>query len=105
MVSIELDSAEGEKDTIETAENEKPKFPLGTTITLDDDLIKKLGIKKMPEIGDQFSIEGIAHVTSVSNYESQETSHRQICIQFSEMSCAGYKEDYFKKVGKKIYGK
>jgi hypothetical protein len=104
MKSIELDDKRSEEETVEAEEKERPKWPYGTCITINHELLDILDIKELPEVGAKFKIEAECHVAGVSQYENKDMSERQFTLQIEEMDLSKTKEDYFKKVAKKVYG-
>lgn len=105
MVDLELDNKESEKETVEAQELEKPKYPWGTSMCLEQDVIEKLGFKDLPEVGEEFIITAKVHVTGVGKRETKDEEYKNINLQMTEMSLEPFKEDGYAKLGKKIYSK
>ncbi len=79
-----------------------PEYPWELRIHLDEDLISKLELSKMPEVGDAMTLIGNADVVSTGESEDAEGGKRRnLTLQITEMSLE-------KKVSddtlKKIYG-
>lgn len=104
MKSIELDDKRSKEETVEAEEMERPKWPWGTCITVNHELLEILGIKNLPEIGEKFKLEAECCVASVSQYENKDQAEKQFTLQIEEMDLEKTKEDYYKKAAKKIYG-
>ena len=68
MVSMKRSSSDKRKDQGDQASIESiaPDYPYGLCIHLDGDEIKKLGMKKLPEVGVEMPITAIVKVTRVS---------------------------------------
>jgi hypothetical protein len=60
-------------------------YPYGLRINLDEDMLKKLGIKKMPKTGGHVSLKANCCVTSVSMDERNGKTNRRIELQIEEM--------------------
>lgn len=88
----------------EMAEYKEPEYPYGLCINLDTESLAKLGLEKLPEIGDYMVM--IARVKVESVQESQKEGqpmHQNLGLQIIEMDI---KKNDEKKVDatKKIYG-
>lgn len=83
MKSMKLDK----QDQVDTAPimMEGPKYPYGLRITLGTDELKKLGIDKLPGLGDSIKIEAECDVVSVSESESLYGEHRCVELQITAM--------------------
>jgi len=68
-------------------EGERPAYPYGLSISLDDDSMKKLKIGGDDlEVGDKVTITAKAQVTSKSGYESLlGGSDNSLCFQITDM--------------------
>lgn len=62
-----------------------PKYPYGTRLDLNDDTLQKLGITKMPSIGDEVAITAVGKVISVNAYEEQGGAEQCLGIQLTSM--------------------
>lgn len=72
------------------------EYPWGLSITLEETALKKLGIKNLPEAGEQCRIKAIGIVTSVSSSASDKEARRSISIQITELD-AGFDSGEFDK--------
>ena len=62
------------KDTEEVRDEVAPSvsvYPYGLCLAFDDDIMEKLGITEMPDVGDMIHIAAMAKVTSVSDRENE----------------------------------
>jgi hypothetical protein len=60
------------------------EWPWGLQIRLEDEELKKLGLKELPEVGGEFHLQVIAKVTSVSqNQMADGKSDRCVCLQIT----------------------
>jgi len=103
MVDLELDDKQAAEETAEAEENEKPKFPWGTQITLNHETLEKLKMNKLPEMDTYFEISAIVCVVGVNQHELKGETESSVTLQIHELGLAPYKENYFKKMGKKLY--
>lgn len=112
LVSLELSKAERKKETEPMAPDaDRPLFPYGTSLYLNDETLAKLGIDEMPDVGTTLLITAVAKVTGTSEREYEGGSHRTLDIQFTEMSLEEGEEapepeekQTFDGAAKKLYG-
>lgn len=82
---------------------DKPKYPYGLCLHLDDKILKKLGLDGLPEIGKKVKIEAYAEVKSVSASDSAEGGMYKSCdLQITEMEVEVGEGD--SKAAKELYG-
>ena len=60
-------------------------YGYGTAVTLDADALKKLGIKELPEVGDEYHIVAIGKVTSTAKSASENNESTRVEIQLTHM--------------------
>lgn len=70
LKDLSLDPKEA-KEMVEPHAPDAPLYPYGLQITLNADTLKKLGIKKLPQVGQYMSIVGYCCVKGVSSNETQ----------------------------------
>lgn len=107
LVSMELSPKEAEAETIEARETEKPKYPYGTCLYLDEEALAKLGITDLPDVGSMLHIMAIGKVTGTSEREYEGGSHKTLDVQLVEMACdeEGDGDDGLTSpAAKKLYG-
>lgn len=63
-----------------------PKYPWGTELNLEDETLEKLGIDRLPEVGEEVQITAVAKVTRVSASESQGGARRSLYLQITDMA-------------------
>lgn len=114
VASLELSKEEAKKESepLSGPDAERPKYPYGTSMYLNDEVLAKLGIKEMPDVGTTLMIQAVAKVTGTSEREYEGGSHRTLDIQFIEMGCEEGEEaaepdegQSFDKAAKTLYGK
>lgn len=64
---------------------EQSQYPWGVCLTLDTDELKKLGVKELPRVGDEYHIEAVGEVTTVSESDSPSGEVRSVRIQIQMM--------------------
>lgn len=70
---------------MEIGSSSREKYGYGTSITLDAEMLKKLGIKDMPTVGDEYHIMATGKVTSVSQNASETNESSRLEIQLTHM--------------------
>lgn len=93
LVNMKIDPAK-EKEKYAAKEStlvEQPRYPYGLCIHLDDDVMQRLGMKSLPEVGKPIMVHAMADVTSVSENEYSEpdgkTEKRQsVTIQITDLA-------------------
>lgn len=75
--------------------DEQEKYPYCLRISLGTDELEKLGIEKLPEIGEPFTIEAVGYVCDVSQSETEGGKpRRSLCIQITDLELEeGVEED------------
>lgn len=78
-------------------EPEGPQYPYGLRVRLDNDTIEKLGLKKLPKVGDVRSLGARVKVASVSENEYDgpdgKRKHRDVELQITDMGLDGDDDD------------
>jgi hypothetical protein len=64
----------------------RDKYGYGTSISLDSEALKKLSIKELPEVGDEYAIMAVGKVTSVSQNASENNTSSRLEIQLTNMA-------------------
>lgn len=86
VVSLELTKSEASEETIESKEVERPLYPYGTCLYLDEVALAKLGIADC-EVGDEIKIVAMGKVVGCSEREYEGGKHQTMDIQLTEMGC------------------
>lgn len=81
---MKLTPAEGAAETGEALEMEKPEYPYGICLYLDEQALAKLGIDLM-DVGTKVSLSGMATVTGTSEREYQGGSHKTLDLQITDL--------------------
>lgn len=85
MISMENVKEENSPMAL-TSSSDKPKYPYGLSINLCDDVLKALGMKNLPNVGQSLKMECVVEVCSVSQYENQDGAEVSLSLQITEMA-------------------
>lgn len=80
-------------------EIEKPVYPYGTCLYLEEDVLAALGLDKMPSVGTEIPVTAIAKVTGTSEREFEGGTRKHLDLQITSM---GFGTDAAEQV-KKLY--
>lgn len=101
LVSMKLTKAETEKEN-EVSED-RPEFPFGLTLRLDNEALDKLGMKEMPEVGTDIELAAKVVVTEVSEHTRGDgDTVKGLSLQITDMNL--FKRESPTKTADKIYG-
>jgi hypothetical protein len=67
------------------ASGTRDKYGYGTSISLDAEALKKLGVTELPEVGDEYAIVAVGKVTSVSQNASEQNSSTRLEVQLTHL--------------------
>lgn len=71
-----------------------PKYPYGLRITLEDAVLKKLGLSKLPEVGQTMGLHAMVKVVSVSDDNGPAgSSELSVSLQITDMALEEKSED------------
>ena len=85
LVSMKLDPKAREAKYAESAIVDRPAYPWGLQVNLDEDAIAALGMKELPEVGKPLMLYARVDVTSVSSNEHKDGKHRNIALQITDL--------------------
>ncbi len=82
-----IDLKMSKKDMAEEASPtaDQSQYPWGACLNLDTDELKKLGIKDLPSVGDEYHIRAVGEVTSVSELDTGSGESKSLRIQITMM--------------------
>lgn len=66
-----------------------PSYPYGLRLSLNDDCLKKLGLKSLPKVGTKMHVMAMGEVCAVSQHESENHEDRHVEIQIHELGVDG----------------
>ena len=102
MKSMKLSKKESKEAIGEAVPPEEPSFPYGLNFHLEDEVLKKLGMSELPDVGAEMLITARAKVESVRQSESQEGGEdRSVSLQITNMGV--FKESKLTDLEKKLY--
>ena len=87
LIDMKMSQADMKADAVLAAPGERDPYPYGLVLQLDTDELDKLGIKDLPEIGQEYHIMAVGKVTRVSSSasEGQDEESRGISVQITMM--------------------
>lgn len=108
QVSLAYTPEEAKNETGEALEAQAPAYPYGTSLCLEDETLKTLGVKKMPQSGALFSAEGTVKVVGWDESEyidaaGKPQKRRSLRLQFLSIGFEPAEEE--NGLGAQIYGK
>ena len=74
LKNLLISSGEKRENSIMSLED-KPSYPHGLKLHLDEDTVKKLGIAEAPEVGKKVQVMAIGEVVSVNKEEGRGDDH------------------------------
>lgn len=107
MVSMKMDPKEREEKYTESAIADRPLYPYGLQVNLDEEAIDKLGIA-LPEVGKDLALMARVNVTAVSSsentYGGKTEKRRSVSLQITDL-CLGPDEGEGGDAATKLYEK
>ena len=76
-------------------DSDAPRYPHGLKLYLNEETLKKLGVKELPELGDKMMVDAVTEVVSVSEENDLYGHRRDVVLQITEMdlTSGGSKEE------------
>lgn len=100
-----LTPAESEKEFGTILGQDRPKYPHGLTVHLNEISLKKLQIEELPDVGQKKILLARVECISVSEHESIEGGvNRDVTLQITEMGLTPNDGDRLKEAASKLYG-
>lgn len=65
---------------------DKPEYPWGLQLHLEEDQLKKLSVVDMPEVGSEMMITAKVRVSSVNSHATEKGENRGMQLQITELS-------------------
>jgi hypothetical protein len=65
--------------------SDRPEYPWGLCVRLDDELLKKLGITDLPAVGAELMLEAKVKVVSTASNEYEGGARRNVELQITDM--------------------
>lgn len=85
LISTRIPKRRQEEPEAPIKPHDGPRYPYGLEISLEDELLKKLGITKLPQVGETINIRAVGSVTSVSERQDQRRESRDLRIQIEKI--------------------
>jgi hypothetical protein len=85
LVSMKIDPKKREEKYAESALVDRPVYPWGLSINLDEDALEALGMTDLPEVGKPMKLLALVDVTSVSSNESKGGASRSVGLQITDL--------------------
>lgn len=89
MTNMKIDPKAREKMT-ESVAADRPTYPWGLQVTLDNDALDKLSVDKLPQVGKSMLIYARVDVTSVSEHEASDggkvRANRSVSLQITDLA-------------------
>ena len=99
MKNMQMTAEESKEYGAIPTESSAPKYPYGLQLRLNDDSLEKLGITKLPEVGQVMQVTALATVVSVSMNQQQEgEAENRAELQITDMEVTKATGDLAKKM-------
>lgn len=79
-----------------------PQYPWGLNLSLNDESMKKLAMKTLPEVGKKMMLMAVVEVVRVSENSTQDGKRQEMSIQITDMALESYAEK--KDAASNLYG-
>lgn len=102
LKSLLITSGEKRENSVMSLED-KPSYPYGLKIHLDEETVKKLGISEAPEVGKKVQLMAIGEVVSVEKQEGRGDDHSfSMSVQLQDVDLQPSSRD--QEVSNTLYG-
>ena len=86
MIDLALTAKEAKEEKVEmTASPKAGDYPYGLTLNIESEVLDKLGLKSLPNVGDEVYFTAMAKVTRVSSNATDDGEDNCVCLQICEM--------------------
>lgn len=97
MANLQLTKEEAKEEAGEMCGNEIPMFPYGTSLYLDDETLKKIGLTELPKVGTTMPGQVVMKVTGTSqraymDKDGKEEMRTCVDLQITDMELAPEKK-------------
>lgn len=96
LIDMQLTPEEAKEATAccsDGGDKDGPKYPWGLSISLDDEVLKKLGIGTLPQVGQRMHLAAVVEVSSTSQHENQEGTDKCVSLQIIKLGLEGERPD------------
>lgn len=106
LTSMKIPKAKTEPSIAEAPTMDRPRYPYGLRLRLDEDQLAQLGIDELPKVGGVVTVHAKADVISVSENEHtsedrKEHKHRTVELQITDL---GFDTPGGKDAAAELYG-
>jgi hypothetical protein len=106
LTNMKMPAAVAEEKYPETVMMDRPRYPWGLSLSLDEDAIEKLGID-LPKVGSSLRLEAMVDVTRVEaeeyqDHEGKTRTRRSVAFQLTDV---GFEAPDDGETTEKLYGK
>jgi len=88
LVSMKLSAKDRDKLAPQPSlveKDDRPRYPYGLQINMDDDTLDKLKLATLPKVGTKLTLVALVEVTSVSSHQSTDSDkHQNVGLQITE---------------------
>lgn len=98
MKNMKMSSKETKKMMEPSIAENNPRYPFGLKLNLDNEILEKLGMKTMPELGKTMMLMAKVAVTDMNENKSEGSSYRSLGLQITDMSIEDEKESLEKRL-------
>lgn len=85
LVNMKIDPKAREERYAESALADRPVYPWGLSLNLDEEVLEKLGLEELPTVGKPLKLIALVDVTSVSSNESKGGESRSVGLQITDL--------------------
>lgn len=102
LISMKLTKAEAKQENEVT--DDRPEFPFGLSLRLDNEALGKLGMKTLPEVGSVLNLMAKVEVTEVSEHSRSEDKEpvKGLSLQITDMGL--HSESKSKDAAEELFG-
>jgi hypothetical protein len=103
MKSMKLTKSEATEAMPKVAEQEAPAYPWGLRLELNDESMKKLGLDKLPEVGEAMMLRAKVVVERVSQNDTKDGKRQDMSLQITDMEIGDDEKEEGAPVEQKLY--
>lgn len=101
LKSMKLTPSEAKQES--EISDDRPEFPFGLSLRLDNESLGKLGMDKLPEVGSELELVAKVEVTEVSEHtRSDKETVKGLSLQITDMNL--FRRESKKKSAAVLYG-
>lgn len=107
LTNLKLDpKAQEEKYAAPSVMADRPSYPWGLTVELNDDVLAAMGLTALPVVGSTMALQALVNVTEVSSRsevgaDGEAKECRRVCLQITDLGLGPAETDTSEKLYKK----